>query len=358
VNKNKYRSSIQQRLEKEIKRRVQAEQRRKKNEKEIKSILRWAQVDKKNKIKSKARQASLVEKNGRASQVGWIFFRRKRPYFAQKQKEWLKQEQEKVKRDKRYKRLSDLLQFEKKRKQQQKEKKEGSVRRKQRLIIFLQQTKFYFMQFNCHFLKDLYLAKKQALKKYTLNYFDKITRFYQLQQSTTLYAYKAFIVLELQLNTLLLRTKLIPFLFLARDLCYYLLVRINEKIITNPYTVLGIYDTIAIPIYLYRLMYCRQYLVQAAPWLLLKILKAFWQHITTYTQNKIWLLANFIVSFSIAMAFIFMHPNLYLYKTPLRQLTRLYYRNHPITAVSWPVRATLRLHRAIKLRVFDYSVFF
>ena len=119
--------------------------------------------------------------------------------------------------------------------------------------------------FNFHFLKARYFVRKQSLKKYTLNYFDKITRFYQLHQATTLYAYKAFIVLELQVNTLLIRTKIIPFLFLARDLCYYMLVRVNDNIITNPYTVLGLYDTIAIPLYLYRLMYCRQYIIQVAP---------------------------------------------------------------------------------------------
>jgi hypothetical protein len=103
------------------------------------------------------------------------------------------------------------------------------------------------------------------LKKYSLNYADKIVRFYKLQNSVVLYAYKTFLILELQINTLLVRTKLAPFLFLAHDLCYYLLVKINHKISKNPYQLVSLYDTISIPLSLYNIMYYSKNLAQAAP---------------------------------------------------------------------------------------------
>lgn len=119
--------------------------------------------------------------------------------------------------------------------------------------------------YHYNFLKIFHQQLLMPFKKKGINYLDKIIRFYKLHYNTTMYTYKAFLVMELQINTLLARTKLIPFLFLAQDLCYYNLVKVNNNIKKNPYTLVTLYNTLSIPVAFYNLMYCRQYLLQQAP---------------------------------------------------------------------------------------------
>jgi ribosomal protein S4 len=80
-----------------------------------------------------------------------------------------------------------------------------------------------------------------------------------------MYAHKAFILLEMQLNATLVRTKLVPYLFLVRDLCFYRLVQINTTVVNNPYQVVSLYDSVSIPVYLHNYMYYRQYRLQYYP---------------------------------------------------------------------------------------------
>jgi hypothetical protein len=104
-----------------------------------------------------------------------------------------------------------------------------------------------------------------GVKKQPLTLYDKVFYYYTLQTPLTMYAHKAFILLEMQLNATLVRAKLVPYLFLVRDLCFYRLVQINTQVAKNPYQVISLYDSVSIPVYLHNYMYYRQYRIQYYP---------------------------------------------------------------------------------------------
>jgi hypothetical protein len=81
----------------------------------------------------------------------------------------------------------------------------------------------------------------------------------------SLYAHKAFVMLEMQLNASLVRMKLLPYLFLANELCFYRIIRLNGIAVSSPYHVLSLYDNVSIPVTLYNYMYYRNYRVQHYP---------------------------------------------------------------------------------------------
>jgi hypothetical protein len=191
-----------------------------------------------------------------------------------------------------------------------------------------------------------------------LNYSDKIIRFYRLQHQVVQYVYKAYLLIELQINAVLVRYKIVPFLFLTHDLCYYGLVSVNNKVRSNPYSLISIFDQISIPLAIYQLMYSRQYLLLKAPWLLLKFLRVYWGYLTLFLQNKMWLLTNAITSPSLATVLLYELPNVYLYLAPFQQFTRLYYKIGVFQSSRRNRSADVRLHRAFKLRLFEYSIFF
>lgn len=108
-------------------------------------------------------------------------------------------------------------------------------------------------------------SKIAMLQKQPLTVYDKVFYYYTLQTPLTMYAHKAFVLLEMQLNSTLVRTKLVPYLFLVRDLCFYRLVQINTQIARNPHQVVSLYDSVSIPVHLHNYMYYRQYRTQYYP---------------------------------------------------------------------------------------------
>lgn len=109
------------------------------------------------------------------------------------------------------------------------------------------------------------LASAGDMKKQPLTLYDKVFYYYTVQTPLTMYAHKAFILLEMQLNATLVRAKLVPYLFLVRDLCFYRLVQVNMSVAKNPYQVVSLYDSVSIPVYLHNYMYYRQYRIQYYP---------------------------------------------------------------------------------------------
>lgn len=105
-------------------------------------------------------------------------------------------------------------------------------------------------------------VKSANIKKQPLTVYDKVFYYYTLQTPLTMYAHKAFILLEMQLNATLVRAKLVPYLFLVRDLCFYRLVQLNTTVAKNPYQVVSLYDSVSVPVYLHNYMYYRQYRIQ------------------------------------------------------------------------------------------------
>src|SRR5690348_1699405 len=104
-----------------------------------------------------------------------------------------------------------------------------------------------------------YSLKKNTTLKQSLSIYDKVFYYYTLQTPLTMYAHKAFILLEMQLNATLVRAKLVPYLFMVRDLCFYRLVNINKAVAKNPHQVISLYDSVSLPVYLHNYMYYRQY---------------------------------------------------------------------------------------------------
>lgn len=101
------------------------------------------------------------------------------------------------------------------------------------------------------------------------------------------YTHKVFMLLEMQLNSLLTRTKLIPYFYMAADLCFYSLVLVNKVQINDPYHVVSLYDGIQIPVFLYHYMFYRQYRVHVYPKRVRNFFKHYWRQFVNYAHNKI-----------------------------------------------------------------------
>ena len=127
----------------------------------------------------------------------------------------------------------------------------------------------------------------KPLHKVSLKLYDKVFFYYTLQTPLTMYAHKAFVLLEMQLNTSLVRAKLVPYLFMVRDLCFYRLVHLNQLVAKNPHQVVSLYDSLSLPVYLHNYMYYRQYRIQYYPVNVGKFFKNYWAHFSNYTNNKV-----------------------------------------------------------------------
>jgi hypothetical protein len=65
--------------------------------------------------------------------------------------------------------------------------------------------------------------------------------------------YKLFILLEIQLNVLLLHSKILGTFSIINQLLFYNCIRINIHIQINPYYICKIYDIILLPTFIYKL---------------------------------------------------------------------------------------------------------
>lgn len=62
---------------------------------------------------------------------------------------------------------------------------------------------------------------------------------------------KLFILLELQLNVVLLQSKLLITPIIINQLIFYNCIRVNNKFLINPYYVCNIYDMVIVPQYIF-----------------------------------------------------------------------------------------------------------
>jgi hypothetical protein len=93
--------------------------------------------------------------------------------------------------------------------------------------------------------------------------------------------------MELQLNSVLLRSQLVPFFFLVSDLCFYRLVFVNQKIVSDPHLILSLYDSVQLPLFLHQVMRYRQNRFYFYPRFLQKFFKLFWGQFADYNLDKI-----------------------------------------------------------------------
>ena len=108
-----------------------------------------------------------------------------------------------------------------------------------------------------------------------INAVDRLFSVFSLAKRVPMYTYKIFSTLEMQVNSLALRSRLIPFSFMASELCFYRLFYVNQKIITDPFYVLGVYDTIQIPFFLFRYFFYKNFGLQHLPQILLGFFKEY-----------------------------------------------------------------------------------
>ncbi len=212
-----------------------------------------------------------------------------------------------------------------------------------------------------YFLLDAYIQKRQ----YLINY-QKVSRkthtanfiFYKIQIKLPFYIHKIFIAIEIQLNSLLVRAKLVPYLFTAIQLCFYSLIFVNQKIINNPHYVTSLFDSIQLPLHLYNIFHYRDYQIQYLPMRLKILLKRYWLYFNRYITNKIWLLSNYLLSPILAEVLIFDYPNIISYLEPFKRFTKLFFYNRPILSTFRSERVLTNVYNILQLKFFEYGMFY
>jgi len=208
-----------------------------------------------------------------------------------------------------------------------------------------------------NFILNRYLIFTGAYYKYRLNLQDKLFYYYNIKTSISLFTHKAFILFETQLNTLLIKTKIIPYLHIAADLCYYRIVFINNETISNSHYIVGIYDLIQIPYFLHQQFFYKQFQMFLIPKYLRTFFKYYWKVIADYSTNKVWIINNYITSNFTAQVILFEYPNINLYQAPFRRFTKIYYQPHPFSSNA-KLKYTANTFHLIKLKLFEYSQFY
>ena len=221
-------------------------------------------------------------------------------------------------------------------------------------IVYKKQNSKYL---KIHSLLNPYLNNNVFNYKQRVNLQDKLFYYYNIKTSLSLFTRKTFILFEIQLNTILVKFKIIPFLHIAAELCYYRLVFINDNAISNSHHIVGLYDMIHIPYFIYQQFYYKQFQILLLPRYLRKFFKYYWKAMADYSSNKIWLLNNYITSVLTAQAILFEYPNINLYQAPFRRFTKLYIQGHPFPAES-KIKYTANTYHLVKLKLFEYAQFY
>src|SRR5437868_4308943 len=81
--------------------------------------------------------------------------------------------------------------------------------------------------------------------KIKINITDKLFAFIQLQTKASFFAYRAFIVIEIQLNIVVLKSKLVPYFFIVPYICFNNLIYVNNIPIRNPYFLIKPFDFVS-----------------------------------------------------------------------------------------------------------------
>ncbi len=199
---------------------------------------------------------------------------------------------------------------------------------------------------------------KAKIKKQLITFYEKIFFYFNVKVPTSYYTHKAFILLEMQVNTILQRTKLVPYYFIAIDLCFYRIVKVNTLCVKSPYFIISLYDVLSLPLSIYVKFYLRQSKLQIYPSKLTSFLQNYWLLLRHYRESKVWLFSSFITSFRTAEVVVFDYPNLMLYSEPFVRYTQLYMRSQPITPVFSQWQNLLNSQAILKIRLFDYAAFY
>lgn len=112
---------------------------------------------------------------------------------------------------------------------------------------------YYFKKLEWQSKKISNMNKSLSLGvKKKINIHEKIFYYYYVQYPFALYIHKVFILIEMQIFNFLVKVKIVPYIFLSKELCFYNLVFVNRRTIRDPYYIVGIYDTVMVPIEIYQ----------------------------------------------------------------------------------------------------------
>ena len=188
--------------------------------------------------------------------------------------------------------------------------------------------------------------------------FDKLINYYEVQVPRTRYAHKAFIALEMQLNSMLIKTRLAPYQHMVEDLCFYELVRINGQSARSVHHVLSLYDSLSVSVQFHNYVNVRNNRIVNYPHYVRQFFKEYWAHTANVNTSKVWLLSNFVKSDVTSEAVIFDYPNILLYMAPFARFTKMYYENTNLPAKGTKHEWLNYTHTVFKLKLFEFASYY
>jgi hypothetical protein len=219
--------------------------------------------------------------------------------------------------------------------------------------------KMYSKNIKYNFFLNYILNQKLSsyFKKLRLSNYQKLFYYYNFKNHLHIFTHKAFLMFEMQLNALLVRTKLVPYFHVAAQLCYFQIVQVNYIYVRNFHYLINLYDHIQLPIFLFQQFYYKQYQIHLLPFIIKKLYQKYWKYSLNLTTNKIWLINNFVTSNLIAQSIIFEYPNINLYQNPFRRFTNIFYQASPQPA-QFQQRYLNNTYYLLKLKIFHTANFY
>lgn len=183
----------------------------------------------------------------------------------------------------------------------------------------------------------------------------------------------------MQVNSLLVRAKLVPILAIVPALCFYRLIFTKQKVIRRADYVVSVNETLFIPLFLYGAFSASLVQISFFPAYLSMLVTGFVKITEVNVFSKVWILSNFYILPELAAVTVFAYPNIVYYEKPFKKFTKIFFKQNPTIAIKTykiakrspdkkilyrkPVfRHRPLFHYAtytlVKLRLFDYVSFY
>ena len=192
------------------------------------------------------------------------------------------------------------------------------------------------------------------------NTIDKLGRVLKVQANFTPAAFRLLALLELQIQSLLVRAKFVPDRSLACALCIQRLIYINKlQVVHSPFQILALWDLVQVPtIILDRIKYKIGRWIGIRSSIIRKLLYKYWRYFTTYNLGKLWVFSSILSSWKTGEILVFMYPNLLAYFGPFRRYTGLHREERIYWTFTAAGRNRTELHSLLHLRTISYLIFY
>jgi hypothetical protein len=201
------------------------------------------------------------------------------------------------------------------------------------------------------------VVRYKKIYKIKINIVDKLFAFIKFQTKASFFAYRAFMVIEIQLNIVVLKSKLVPYFALVPYLCFNHLIEVNEQTISNPYFLIKPFDYISVPYDIYmRIQW--QYRTAFMPRLIASFFSTYIIKFSKININQVWLLLNYVHLPTCAASLIYDYPSVHLYIAPFRRFTKLYLANTPYISDHYNNSQLYNVYGLLNLKLFEYTLFY